>query len=660
MSAAALLAAPLSREQRLLHEEAGALAARVAKEPNPTRRIFYVCLGWGLLAPALLLMGDVTFPVVLAISIASGFFLSFGAWGLSATRGLSLLSLALNQAALGKLEVAELLAGMAEGASSVAIVRKQAALIGAYIALSRGDTAKCRILASVAIDTGSGPYARASGRLTALSALSFRAFASALAGEGDAAMRDVVEVRARAATIDLGAAVIAGERVLLEPPARVALAEAVVLSNAGKLAELRAHLAEHRSTILDGLTPRDRMLFHGLDRMSRARVDSPYRKTERAVRKDSTNEPPPEDWIERVFPDASPFVGRGRARVAPTSLEQPPLAPTNARRAANVPLAAANQRRRRLLPIALWVMFIAVLLAAVPIFLPTDVSTGTGVVWVAPQFAGILLLVFFTVFAFRMLKLRSARRAISAAYAAMAAGDKVGAEVMLEEIAQKAQPAYAARAALSLAQADNRSGRFTDALARAEAGMACIAQRQAMGVRTMLGQELVSERATAFAALGRTRDALREIDTLSSGYAGAARATFRTRLIAHLVDGELDEAATLAAGRPPQLPIDPRTELLADLVTATVGGGLGMADGQRLADDLARPEERAYVMAISPELVRRFDENAPATAESDSAAGARAHLASLDAAEHEAEQELAAESEAEEANAASPESQKRA
>lgn len=561
---------------------------------------FALASGWGAIGIA---------------GVAAGlYFFGTGFLGLTKLRAHALSAAMADQLAEGKPEAAKQWASLSLGRSRSALVKKRAAQLEAEAALARGDLGRCLREATSGLDASSGLIGHDESKQIDLALLSLRAFANALVGKGKQARRDVASARKMAGALDLGSGVLAGEGALLRPLARVALAEAVLMVRAGHRGKLEAHLRRHRAAILSRSLPRDRALFRALERFARAGGGSPYRDREPGDVASSREPLSREDWMASMLPELRPFFSRipspARARTdgskaAPASS----LAPAS--RAPAVPLPRRDTTRAAGLPsLALAMGLVGFLMRRSDLggFFSQNFVTFMGCAVIAAVAAFVML---------RRGRASDDRKTIQKAYRAIAAGDESTAKSLFERVNAGSKPEYRARAQLSLARAAARRGDFDDALAYAELGLLL---QESVGVSGVaLKPDLVIERATALAGVGRTKDALAVIASLPPLFAGGARGRFRVELHVRLANKDFEGAVVLVAARSPLLPIDQRTELLADLVTAIYGEGVSETETARLHTDLGHAEERRFVEAVSPDLLRRFEETSGAIVGSDTA-----------------------------------------
>ena len=213
------------------------------------------------------------------------------------------------------------------------------------------------------------------------------------------------------------------------------------------------------------------------------------------------------------------------------------------------------------------------------------------------------------------------RRAISNAYLSLAEGANESAVRTLEALPRTIAPTHLAIASLTLARLSSRTGNFDSALEHSERGLGYV---EGPGARAALGDvvepELLTEHAAALAVLGRTAEALAEVASLPTGFAFRARSVFRVRLMAFVRSGQMVAAAHLVEEDLGQLPVDPRTELVANLVRAVhAKNGIGLAEMQQLNEDVGTAANRAFLVAAAPDLLLALERSQDAASDDDQA-----------------------------------------
>lgn len=606
------------------------LAETILAKPHPLRRTFRTLFALGILGicytvwaavalGGLAASGDLATIANLALGLGGGlFFAIYAARALRLLPGIQLANAALNEILAGRYESAEALLRRAESTSSVlgiaprtpAAIRRIIALHRAAIAFGRGDMARTIAHTNDALAVSESPWDRAGRRTAALRALAMRAMARALSDDWEGARADIVRARALVEEGNLGAGVLAGEGVLTDPTARLDVAEAVLLARAGESEKLRALLESKRATLFEHASPRERALLRGLARRLAAKTQSPYRTPPKGAAPGG-DEPDVEDWIERVLPEVAPFVPKTERAVPRTDADEAPRARA-ATRVPDLPLRGpgASPWRTR-------VVLAAFVAATTALYLMLGEGRGaTGVPGQGSHAAGVLeelpaLMLFAIAWAIALAyaRLAQGRRRLLSGYRALAHGDLGEAERALRELPPSSHAIYRALAALSLARLAARAGRPDEALAESERGLSTIVRgRVKASASDVVGPELVTERAVAMASLGRGDEALALAETLPIGFAFRERSLFRIRLFVLATSGRFEEAARLAASRPGTLPIDPRTELVADVARSTVAPeSVGIVELTRVRADASDPEARTFLSRTVPDLLAAFE-----------------------------------------------------
>lgn len=210
--------------------------------------------------------------------------------------------------------------------------------------------------------------------------------------------------------------------------------------------------------------------------------------------------------------------------------------------------------------------------------------------------------IFFVAFlALWMYRHRLHQRRLFAADRAIARGQVPAAREDLLALARGPFPALGAAARYRLAVLANAEGRFLDAVNEADVGIGLCNRGASVKALTndLVAPSLLAERAFALAATDRIAEAETELAHLAHGFpsfAQMSRATFRVRLLAAVRKKDLATAARIALSRTPELPLDLKTDLLADAALAASGGPMSAEERDRIALELrAMPDVDAWV-----------------------------------------------------------------
>lgn len=480
----------------------------------------------------------------------------------------------------------------------------------AIIAIRRGDMPAAAKALDAAIAQPVESFARENAAYQLEGAHALRAFVRASRGEAEGAREDIAAVMEHPASEDA--------------LARVALAEALLLEQAGKREELRLLLSEKGTLLLEHTHPRERAIVRAFQRMVRSDRSSVYRRAEARRDKEDGEEPTLADWVAKVAPGAASFVRSTRPaeQVAKVQPHQALQAPSHEAVRANIE-ARRNVRSPGLLQRAVPLYGMIVGVAAVITIVALAVSGGrggggAGVAAPDPslfnnlfRFAAIPVLMLPVIYGVvRALRWVARRRAEKDARAPKRPRAGAPSPSELEALTASPSPVVAAQAWLLLADRAERSADFAGALAAATSGLSRLSAPKDRAAADIIYPDLVSLRAFMLAASGRDEEANAELTSLGPAYPHYSRAVFRAGLLAILRRGDLRAAAKWIDQGEADLPLSVREELLADLVRAAVQPeGAGAGEIQRLKDELASmPEVKTWIRQVAPQLLVAFEE----------------------------------------------------
>ncbi len=470
----------------------------------------------------------------------------------------------------------------------------------AVIAMRRGQTRKAVEEATLAIDTRSSLLTRVYEKVQQEHGRSIRALASASLGDGDRARADIAAIRASS---------VAAPQAL----ALASVAEAALLSRDVDRGPLAALLARDRELLFEYTSPRERALVRALERMVKARGTSAYREAAKREEAPDGNEPPLASWIASVVPAAAAFAppaGARRESAEPVGLEAQPSPASVAR----VERAQRNPVRRRqaVRTLVLWVLLVVMFLAIWQFLTPSDrppsaPNPAPDGPWLPGWITLLIPAAFLALFAYATWLGQRATTSLLRAARALARGDAAAAQREYTRLTRR-RGTTGASADLGLANMASRAGRFDECLRLCDAGIAKVAHLKATA-SDLLMPELLARRAYALAALDRPLDAATQLGVLTTSYPGFAwlsRAQLSVRMMLAVRAGEADKAVALARERTPDLPLDLRDEMLADLVVARADRA--PAELVRLDDELREgPGLRSWIAGVAPRVLAEFE-----------------------------------------------------
>ena len=579
---------------------------RSAKSAAPlvhpsARRTVGVFVGLSLLAGAAAALsamgGDVLDTAALGVACAGGTW--FSLWLLRALKTTAIHNRATDVLLRGELDEAD--AMLAPLASAWGRLGQSVCLQQTSVALLRGDMVLAESRASIAIARAPRPRESSPAYGVVMAATAIRALARASQGNDAGARADIAAVRA-------------GRAPQVTSLARVAVAELVVLSREPSMEGLIHALAQNER-VLEAAQPRERALVRGFERMVATGGSSAYRK----LQPRETEEDAVSDWVAQVAPGVRKFViGSAGQKVVAAAPERsrsdaPPLRKKR----------GLGSTRARL--VGVWLLLVGTFVVVYEV-LSVEPGAGTARHHAAasPPFqatGGLVSFVFLAFALFIFVRIRRATRdAVRMRDLESAIQlDDAHAISRVESLSAARAPAKAANALFLLAQHHERSARFVEALAAAEAGLNRIETSAAMrnAYSDILVPGLHVQRAVALAALGRTEDARDAAIALSAGFPGYAflsTALLRIDLIATARAGDFARACAIGEARGADLPITYRDELLCAMLRAATHGA-EEDERARISHVLARKDRvRAWVAAVAPGLVDAQKAGEPAHA----------------------------------------------
>jgi hypothetical protein len=443
---------------------------------------------------------------------------------------------------------------------------------------------------------------RAIQRIHQGSALSIRAVALAGLGRREEALADIASVRGaeyrQAAFL-----------------ARASLAEALVFARDKDFESLARVLRDDRSLLLGATGPRERMIVRALARMVAAKKISVYREP---AKRDEQDLDENASWVARIAPEAASYA---RAPKLGTRLEAPraldPKALANAEKTA--PKAKVAVKRM----VALWALLVVLFGAIWSLLGDVGGAAASASASAAHDGSSTALLLAASVaavgaavgfFAFRIARAQKLTVALGRAMELRHRGQIDEARSAFRELAKSSVALVAPQAQRELAAIAAAAGDFETARRHAESGIlaAHVSTISLSLSRPVLLPQLHGELAFALAASGNValaEEELAKLPALFPSYPYLARDTFRVRLVGLTASGKLDEAATMARERPPDLPLSMQEELLCDAVR--IGARDVLPEGERerieldLRDDVAAGR---FLDCVAPALRARVHE----------------------------------------------------
>ena len=580
-----------------------------------------------------------------ALGTFVGMMAGFTAWAVLRRRrelreaGGRVLNSAFNLIGQGKLRDAAEVLDIVEVKVQEPWARRLVDIQRAIIAIRRGDMPAAAKALDAAIAQPVESFARENAAYQLEGAHALRAFVRASLGQAEGAREDIAAVMEHPASEDA--------------LARVALAEALLLEQAGKREELRLLLSEKGTLLLEHTHPRERAIVRAFQRMVRSDRSSVYRRAEARRDKEEGEEPTLADWVAKVAPGAASFVRSTRPadQVAKVQPQQALQAPTHQAVRANMEARKPAQTgafKWVVLAVAGVVTLISVISALGAVIFPTvgvataeqSASAMSGVMPLLLLPLGMLPVIYGVS---RALRWTARRRAEKAARAPKKALSGAPGQAELEALTASPSPVVASQAWLLLADRAERDADFPRALAAATSGLSRLSDPKDRAAADIIYPDLVSLRAFMLAASSRDEEANAELTSLGPAYPHYSRAVFRAGLLAILRRGDLRAAARWIDQGEADLPLSVREELLADLVRAAVQPeGAGAGEIQRLKDELASmPEVKTWIRKVAPQLLGAFEEATMVDVGMRIATTETAHDG-----EHQAEEEAAAELEA--------------
>lgn len=576
-------------------------APLVTVEAPKTRRTAKVALG--VMAVCVALTALLTGSAWLLVSAAP---LLWFAWFLTKAdrteMAASLATTALDRASRGRFDEARAILASIPARERTSVVGQMVDTQLAALAFYEGKLGEAITHATAGIREGkrlgySGMVHRGSG-------LSFRALARAGLGQEREARDDVAAVRA----------------LPMQVPgflARASLAEALLLARAKDYDALRELLGRERTLLLEGVTPRERVLVRTLFRFVAAKKTHVYREPAKREQPDLDEAT---RWIEGLVPEASSFVQK-RALSATSVLDAPTAVDAETRKAAERDLPKASKPVRRVLLV--WLGLVAVMAAAWQVLstlsTPTDgelpeppsdelpLWTALGAV----ALGGVFLAVY-------VARSKRAVRELQRGLELRKRGLVDEARAAFEKLARSRLPLVAPQADRELASLAHGRGEMRQAQEIAARGLkTLLASPSGRTVgKAILWPQLEGELAFAFAGEGRVaraREGVEKMKALFPHYPYLARDVFRIELLCQVTSGSLDEAARLAASRPQDLWLTVAEELLCDALVVHAGMPVPEGERERIEADLRDDVRSAtWVFGIAPTLRATFQDGAGA------------------------------------------------
>jgi tetratricopeptide (TPR) repeat protein len=452
----------------------------------------------------------------------------------------------------------------------------------AYVLFARGDAAGAVAVSAEALALKAPLFARAQGEQYQLVLRANRALMLAAAGE--AAM-----AREEAARVDASPHV----QPLLK--GITALARAVTHARAGEREALVGELTRSRSQ-LDQLSGREAMLVRALARLAAVPAGSAYRAP--ASREGELSAAA--RWIVTVVPQAAPFAPRAAERALAVDPGRLPVASAEAR--ARVLADRALGRKLAPDPRKRMVLVVAVTTAvAVSVILSRGAMPPAAGPWLMSA-----MLVSLVALAVR--RNRALDRAIREARSLYADGRVEESDARLDRAAKATTHAHAAIALLDLAEHAERRDDLPAALALCDRGLGRLRKSAAVSasMSDILVPSLIALRARVLAAMGRTDEALAELDVIASEHPTfpfATGASLVVRVLVALRLGDRELARDLARTRATDTRLPRHAELLFDLLLGEAGWFEADGERERIEAELsAHPGVRAWIDRVAPGL----------------------------------------------------------
>ncbi len=576
-------------------------APLVTVEAPKTRRRAKVALG--VVAVCVVLLALLTGSAWLLVSAAP---LLWFAWFLTKAdrteMAASLATTALDRASRGRFDEARTILASIPARERTSVVGQMVDTQLAALAFYEGKLEQAITHATAGLREGKrlgyvGLIHRGSG-------LSLRALARAGLGQEREAREDLATLRALPVRIPGFLA-------------RASLAEALLLARAKDYDALRELLGRERMLLLEGVTPRERVLVRTLFRFVAAKKTHVYREPAKREQPDLDEAT---RWIEGLVPEASSFVQKGSLS-ATSVLEAPSAVDAESRKAAERDLPKARGPIRLIFgtwlalgaaSLAAWL--VATNLAPTPDGeLPAPPSDElTPWIPLAPMAAICVMLAVYVALAKR------ATRDLQRAMELRTRGLVDEARAAFEKLARSKLPLVAPQADRELAGLAHARGEMRQAQEIAARGLKTLLASQVARThgRAILWPQLEGELAFAFAGEGRVaraREGVEKMKALFPHYPYLARDVFRIELLCQVTSGSLDEAAKLAASRPQGLWLTVAEELLCDALVVHAGMRVPEGERERIEADLRDDVRSAtWVFGVAPTLRATFQGGASA------------------------------------------------
>ncbi len=454
----------------------------------------------------------------------------------------------------------------------------------AYVLFARGDAAGAVAVSAEALALKIPLLARSQGRQYQLVLQANRALMLAAAGESAAAREEADRVDASPHAMPM----LRGY---------AALARAVTFARAGEREALVGELTRSRS-LLDQLSGREAMLARTLARLAAVPSGGAYRAP--ASREGELSAAA--RWIVSVVPQAAAFAPRASepgAAVDPARLPSP-SAEARARVAADRVLARKLSPSPRRWLLLAWSLVIGAMVVALPMINRAFSVTISVWVFALPVIASVALAVR------RNLALDRTIREARSLYADDRAAES---DAKLERAARATTHAHAAVALLDLAEHAERRDDLPTALALCDRGLGRLFKSAAVkaSMSDILVPALIAVRARLLAAMGRTDEALAELEVIAAEhptfpFATGAALVVRVLVALHLGDREL--ARELVRTRATDTRLPRHAELLFDLLVGEAGWFEADGERERIEAELsAHPGLRSWIDRVAPGLV---------------------------------------------------------